>query len=80
MFFKLSTTFFLLRIFGLGSKRCWRWNLYLVTVTTILTQRPPLAKLWSPHVRGHCWAQTKYLYGGGEPLTLLIIRNETLGL
>ena len=90
MFIKVSITFFLLRIFGLASKRWWRWCLYLVMVTTvvtglssiiiILTQCRPLARLWDPRVSGHCWARTNANYGGGKSIPLLIIWNETLGL
>ena len=58
MFIRISISVFLLRIFGLGTKRWWRWSLYLIMGITILTslssaiivltQCRPLPKLWNP--------------------------------
>ena len=82
MFIKVSITFFLLRIFGLGNRRWWRWSLYLImgiTVLTslssaiiVLTQCRPLPKLWNSRVRGTCWGPETVIavgeYNGGKPL------------
>ena len=82
MFIKVSITFFLLRIFGLASRRWWRWSLYLIMGITILTslssaiivltQCRPLPKLWNPHIRGTCWGPETTIavgeYNGGKYL------------
>ena len=89
IFIKISITFFLMRIFGLSSKRWWRWSLYLVMVTNVLTslssmivilaQCRPLASFGNSLVGGHCWTQTNLVNGGCESLPLLTVWNETLG-
>ena len=82
MFVKVSIALFLLRIFGLGHERWWRWSLYFIMWITVLTslssaiialaQCRPIRKLWNPTVRGSCWSPETVVafgeYNGGKSM------------
>lgn len=94
MFVRVSICFLLLRIFGLGTKRWWKWALYLVMVCAVLTcilsavvalaQCRPLSKLWNPLVHGSCWGLKTTLafgdYNGGNSLPPFVKQNSLLML
>lgn len=86
MSIKVSIGFFLLRIFGLGTKRWWRSALYSIMVfavltsiscaVSVLTQCRPLPKLWNPSINGSCWGPKTLIaigdYNGGKSLPRFI--------
>lgn len=79
---KVSIAFFLLRLFGLGTTRWWRWALYSIMVFAVstsiscalivLTQCRPLPKLWNNSIHGSCWGRETLVavgdYNGGKSL------------
>lgn len=82
MFIKVSVGFFLLRTFGLGTERWWRWALYSIMAFSVLTsissafivltQCRPVSTLRNPLIHGSCWGPgviaTGYYNGGESPL------------
>lgn len=65
IFVRVSVGFFLLRIFGLGTERWWRWALYSIIVSSVLnsissavivlTECRPSSEFWSHLAHVFCW-------------------------
>ena len=84
MFVRVSICFLLIRIFGLATKKQWRWTIYSILVFNVLTsiscviivlaQCRPLTKLWNPLIHGSCWGPKTVNaigdYNGGKFLAL----------
>ena len=90
---KVSVGFFLLRIFGLGTERWWRWALLSIIVFSVLnsissavivlTECRPSSEIWSPLAHGSCWGPGTVIaygyYNGGKcPLPVLSRERSSL--